>query len=96
MTTNVTQIFNCNFFSKCYLSTTAKLDALSFMFYSRLDLLLKENCTQNDLYGESIFKRIFRMLRFVISLKNNFVSKFGSQHRGAELGCQRMFLELMT
>ena len=45
--------------------------------------------------GESIFKHIFFMLRFII-LKNYFVSKSGSQHRGAELVCQRMFLELMT
>ena len=29
-------------------------------------------------------------------LKNVFVSEFWSQHRGAELACQRIFLEFMT
>ena len=55
----------------------------------------------------SIFKKILKVWRINFQtyfshvalhdfFQNNFVSKSGSQHRGAESGCQRMFLELMT
>ena len=63
---------------------------------------LKENCTPKmnyfliNLKGmENRFSNVF-FLCLVIWKKNNFVSKFWSQHRGAELGCQQIFLEIMT
>ena len=44
---------------------------------------------------ENLFSNIF-FACFVIKNKKKFVSKSGSQHHSAELGCQQMFLELMT
>ena len=64
---------------------------------------LRENCTQilNYLFlskskrcGESIFKHIFRMLRFVIFFENPWISQryianFALKHHSAYLLCQQ-------
>ena len=46
-----------------------------------------------------IFKRIFRMLRFVIFIKileYHYIANFASEHRGSYLLCQQMFQEFVT
>ena len=67
---------------------------------------LKENCTQNWTilskswrYEETIFKRIFHMLHFVIFIKileYRYIANFASEHRVTYLLCQQIFQESVT